>query len=295
MFVYYSAHLSSCQQRWHPFEQEFWGLLSTRRDMIKHLGRIPAIIHTDHANIARVEGLPLERVEAKHFRWNSELRQGGSRLLHRPGIGTLHKGPDGISRHPEGRDRLILARTSEWEKFRNIIRGVDDGIEAGKFDDDDPVTVEISSVPEEALLPVPYSELKAAGVLEEPAKQAIKEAVAKAKARAREADGVAAIRQSGKWRLSGRPPELVSSQRPLTGLLESSSLRGNWRSASSSMLEALDSFWKEYGSSKEAANGQFLDPVKAMSPLDPKRPVAGQDRARPMPVSGAAGRARRMH
>ncbi len=102
-------------------------------------------------------------------------------------------------------------------------------------------------------------------MLEEQAKQAIKEAVAKAKARAREADGVAAIRQSGKRRLSGRPPELVSSQRPLTELLDSSSLRGNWISASSSMLEALDSFWKEYGRSKEAANGQFLDPVKAMS------------------------------
>ena len=69
--------------------------------------------------------------------------------MHRPGIGTLHKGPDGISRHPEGRDRLILARTSEWEKFRNTIKGVDDGIEAGEFDDDDPLTVEISSVPEE--------------------------------------------------------------------------------------------------------------------------------------------------
>ncbi len=49
-------------------------------------------------HIARVEGLPLERLEAKHFRWNSELRQGGSRLLHRPGLGTLHKAPDGISR-----------------------------------------------------------------------------------------------------------------------------------------------------------------------------------------------------
>ena len=146
---------------------------------------------------------------------------------------------------------MILARTSEWEKFRNTIKGVDDGIEAGEFDDDDPVTVEISSVPEEALLPVPYSELKAAGVLEEPAKQAMKEAVAKAKARAREADGVAAIRQSGKWRLSGRPPELVSSQRPLTGLLDSSSLRGNWRSASSSMLEALDSFGRNMGVPKK--------------------------------------------
>ena len=140
--------------------------------MIKQLGRIPAIIHTDRANIARVEGLPLERVEPKHFRWNSELRQGGSRLLHRPGVGTLHKAPDGISRHPEGRDRLILARTAEWDKYRAIIKGVDDGIEAGEFDDDEPAAVEIDSVPEEALLPVPYEELLAAGALEEPAKEA---------------------------------------------------------------------------------------------------------------------------
>ena len=64
VLAYYSAHLSPCQQRYHPFEQEFWGLLCTRRDMIKQLGRIPAIIHTDHANIARVEGLPLKRVQA---------------------------------------------------------------------------------------------------------------------------------------------------------------------------------------------------------------------------------------
>ena len=61
MLAYYSAHLTQCQQRWHLFEQEFWGLLCSRRDMVTHIGRIPAIIHTDHANIARVEGLSLER------------------------------------------------------------------------------------------------------------------------------------------------------------------------------------------------------------------------------------------
>ena len=161
--------------------------------MIKHLGRIPAIIHTDHANIARVEGLPLESIEPKHFRWNSELRQGGCKILHRPGVGTSHKAPDGISRHPEGRDQLILARQTEWHKYRAIIKGIDDGIEAGEFDDDDPLAVEIDSVPEEALLPVPYEELLAAGVVEEPSKEAIKQAVAKAKARARESEGIATI------------------------------------------------------------------------------------------------------
>ena len=83
--------------------------INSRRDSVKHLGRIPAIIHTDHANIARLEALPLVRVEAKHFRWITELLQGGSRILHRPGAGALHRAPGGISRHPEGRDRLILA------------------------------------------------------------------------------------------------------------------------------------------------------------------------------------------
>ena len=111
--------------------------------MIKHFGRIPAVIHTDHANMTRIEGLPLERVDAKHFRWNSELRSGVSRLMHRPGVGTLHRGPDGISRCPEGRDQLILAKSSEWTRHRAQIRGVDLGIEAGEFDDDDPIAVEI--------------------------------------------------------------------------------------------------------------------------------------------------------
>jgi hypothetical protein len=102
ILLYFSAHLSPSQQNWHPFEQEFWGLLCVRRDMVKHLGRIPAIIHTDHASIARLEALPLSRVDAKHFRWCSELLQGGSRLLHRPGAGALRRGPDAISRHPKG-------------------------------------------------------------------------------------------------------------------------------------------------------------------------------------------------
>ena len=81
ILLYYSAHLSASQQNWPPFEQEFWGLLCTRRDSIKHLGRIPVIIHTDHANIARLESLPLARIDSKHFRWISELCQGLS-LIH---------------------------------------------------------------------------------------------------------------------------------------------------------------------------------------------------------------------
>ena len=135
--------------------------------MVKHLGRVPAIIHTGHANIARLEALPLSRVDAKHFRWCSELLQGGSRLLHRPGAGALHRGPDAISRHPEGRDKLILARASEWNKHRAAIRGVQESILQGEFDDDEPVMVDVASLPEEDLAPVPYDVMEAAGVYAE--------------------------------------------------------------------------------------------------------------------------------
>ncbi len=51
----------------------------------------------------------------------------------------------------------------------------------------------VSTLPEEALLQVPYEALLVAGALEEPAKEAFKRAVAKAKARGREAEGVATI------------------------------------------------------------------------------------------------------
>jgi len=180
---YFSAHLSPSQQQWHPFEQEFFGLLCTRRNMIKHFGRIPTLIHTDHANIARVEGLPLERIEAKHYRWNSELRQGGSKILYRPGVGTLHRGPDGISRHPEGRDQLIMARSQEWKGFRDVIKGVDESIEAGEFDDEDPKMVAIETVPPEKLEPLPYAELEAAGIFRDEAAEAIQRNVAKKRAR----------------------------------------------------------------------------------------------------------------
>ena len=58
VLLYYSAHLSLPQQLWPPFEKEFWALLNLRREAVKHFGRIPSLIHTDHANIARVETAP---------------------------------------------------------------------------------------------------------------------------------------------------------------------------------------------------------------------------------------------
>ena len=71
--MYWSAPLYPAQRQWHPLEQEFWGLLQLRRAIVKHFGRIPIVMHTDHGTITRIEYLPLARTDAKHYRWHAEL------------------------------------------------------------------------------------------------------------------------------------------------------------------------------------------------------------------------------
>ena len=96
------------------------------------------MIHTDHANLTRFEYLPLDRIDAKHYRWHAELVQGGCLLLYRPGTGTLHRVPDALSRNPECRDVLHLARIGDWTKRRNVIRGIQETIKEGTDGDEDP-------------------------------------------------------------------------------------------------------------------------------------------------------------
>ena len=59
-------------------------------------------------------------------------------LLYRAGTGALHTLPDALGRHPPERDKLILARTGEWTQLRSTIRGVQQAIIEGEFDDDEP-------------------------------------------------------------------------------------------------------------------------------------------------------------
>ena len=111
--------------------------------------------------MARLENLDLRRIDPKHYRWYQEIVEGGSLLLHRPGASSLHKGSDGLSRNVEGRDRLILAKSSEWAYYRARIRGITEAILDGQADDDEPeaLTMEVldKTVPEE-LKPLPYAE-----------------------------------------------------------------------------------------------------------------------------------------
>ena len=96
------------------------------------------MIHTDHANLTRFEYLPLDRIDAKHYRWHAELIQGGCLLLYRPGAGVLHRLPDALSRNPQSRDALNLARIGDWTKHRKVIRGIQQSVSQGELDDEDP-------------------------------------------------------------------------------------------------------------------------------------------------------------
>jgi hypothetical protein len=91
VLMYFSAHLSDTQQKWHPYRQEFYALLGCNREAVKHFGRIPRIFHTDHATIVRQVDLPLGRIDPMEYRWMTELRQGGSLLLHRPGTSSASR------------------------------------------------------------------------------------------------------------------------------------------------------------------------------------------------------------
>ena len=79
-------------------------------------------------------------------------------LLHRPGTSGLHKGPDGLSRNPEGRDQLLLAKQAEWKHYRNRITGICDTITRGEAEDDEPeaLTIEkVEATSTEKLVPFP--------------------------------------------------------------------------------------------------------------------------------------------
>ena len=45
ILLYWNACLSPSQSQWHPFEQELWGLVQMKREIVKHFGRIPIIMH----------------------------------------------------------------------------------------------------------------------------------------------------------------------------------------------------------------------------------------------------------
>ena len=90
--------------------------------------------------------LGLSRIETKHLRWWQEITEGGSLLWHRPGKGVMHTAPDGLSRNPPGRDRLILAQQKDWIDFRARIQGLQRAIERGEADDEDPVALTLVRV-----------------------------------------------------------------------------------------------------------------------------------------------------
>jgi hypothetical protein len=105
--------------------------------------------------------MELHRIDPKHYRWYQEIVAGGSLLIHRPGASALHKGPDGLSRNVEGRDHLILAKDTEWIKFRDRVKGICAAIHSGEADDDDAEATTVEAVEKsnpEVLKPLPHAQ-----------------------------------------------------------------------------------------------------------------------------------------
>eukprot|EP00973_Karenia_brevis_P041361 5723724-Karenia_brevis.AAC.1 len=64
------------------------------------------------------------------------------------------------SRHVEGRDQFILAKSTEWTDYRKRIRGICDAIKAGRAEDEELEALTIQQVEKIApvkLAPLPHA------------------------------------------------------------------------------------------------------------------------------------------
>ena len=53
-------------------------------------------------------------------------------MYYRPGHGAMHRLPDALSRNPDCREVLSLARIGDWTKQTQIIRGIQAFISSGE-------------------------------------------------------------------------------------------------------------------------------------------------------------------
>lgn len=52
-------------------------------------------------------------------------------------MSALHKGPDGLSRNVEGRDLLILSKSTECDYWRARIKGIQAALRDGTAEDEE--------------------------------------------------------------------------------------------------------------------------------------------------------------
>ena len=124
------------QQRWHPFHQECYEQLMTKRSQKETLGPNACICWTDHANVIhkanKIRNDPVP--DAKIQRWVTEVIADGSCM--RTLAGRAMCLADGISRNPPDRDALLARRTADMMESKAAIREFDIDEFAGETDFD---------------------------------------------------------------------------------------------------------------------------------------------------------------
>ena len=76
----FGKSFNESQQAWPPLVLEGFAQLETKRAQKKHLGPMPSIMWTDHANFTKQQTLPLQQLDPKLMRWISEIICDGSEV-----------------------------------------------------------------------------------------------------------------------------------------------------------------------------------------------------------------------
>ena len=72
-------------------------------------------------------------------------------------MSALHKGPDGLSRNVEGRDQLILSKSTECDYLRDRIKGIQTALRDGTAEDEEQEARTVDKVPVKELEPFPHA------------------------------------------------------------------------------------------------------------------------------------------
>ena len=74
---YYSECLDATKQLWHASKQELYVQKKAKLSFRRNLGQPPEFAWTDHANLTRLQYMPLERLDPLLFRYFAELTGDG--------------------------------------------------------------------------------------------------------------------------------------------------------------------------------------------------------------------------
>ena len=123
VIAYFSASLTSTQQKWSTYDRELWAIIAGVRHFRHYLRGQHFTVITDHQPLLGHEKLPIQDdATGRRARWMVELHAYTFSIKHKQG--RSHQNADALSRHPEHRqerDEAVPSPLTIAEPTCNVV------------------------------------------------------------------------------------------------------------------------------------------------------------------------------